>query len=41
MSNEVIAKIDSYFEDLPKSYFSDGLKKLEKLLEKCIEFKGD
>ena len=30
-----------YFKDLPKSYFLDGLKKLEKRLEKCIELKGD
>ena len=40
-SNEVIAQIDAHFEDLPKSYFLDGLKKLEKRLEKCIELKGD
>ena len=29
------------FENLPKSYFLDGLKKLEKRLEKYIELKGD
>ena len=41
-SNEkVIAETDAYFEDLQKSYFLDGLKKLEKRLEKCIELKGD
>ena len=40
-SNEVIAQTDAYFEDLPKSYVSDGLKKLEKRLEKCIELKED
>ncbi|XP_023217030.1 histone-lysine N-methyltransferase SETMAR-like [Centruroides sculpturatus] len=41
-SNEmVIAQTNAYFEDLPKSYFLDGLKKLEKRLEKCIELKGD
>ena len=28
-------------EILPKSYLLDGLKKLEKRLEKCIELKGD
>ena len=32
-SNEgVIAQRDVYFEDLPKSYFLDGLKKVEKRL---------
>ena len=35
-SNEVIAQTDAYFEDRPKSYFLDGLKKLEKRLEKYI-----
>ena len=40
-NEEVIAQTDAYFEDLPKSYFLDGLKKLEKRLEKCIELKGD
>ena len=37
---EVIAQTDAYFEDLPKSYFSDDSKKLEKRLEKHIELKG-
>ena len=42
MSNEdIIAKTDAYFETFPKSYFMDGLKKLEKRWEKCIELKGD
>ena len=41
LNEEVIAQIDDYFEDLPKSYFLDGSKKLEKRLEKCIELKGD
>ena len=40
-NKEVIAQADAYFEDLPKSYFLDGLKKLEKRLEKCIELKGN
>ena len=40
-NEEVIAQIDGYFEDLPKSYFLNGLKKLEKRLEKCTELKGD
>ena len=38
-NEEVIAQTDAYFEDLPKSYFLDGLKKLEKRLEKYIELK--
>ena len=38
---EVIAKTDAYFYDLPKSYFLDGLKTLEKRLSKCRELKGD
>ena len=37
MSNEVIAQTDSYYEDLPKSYILDDLKKLEKRLENCIK----
>ena len=40
-NQEVIAQTDAYFEDLPKSYFLDCLKKLQKRLEKCIELKGD
>ena len=40
-SNEVITQTDVYCKDLPKSYFSDGLKKLEKRLDKCIGLKGD
>ena len=41
-SNEkVITQTDAYFKDLPKSYFLEGFKKLEKRLEKCIELKED
>ena len=40
-NEEVIAQTDSNFKDLPKSYFLDGLRKLEKRLEKCIELNGD
>ena len=32
---------DAYFEDFPKFYFLDSLKKLERRFEKCIELKGD
>ena len=40
-NKEVIAQTDAYSENLSKSYFLDGLKKLEKCLEKCIVLKGD
>ena len=36
-SNKAIAQTDAYFEDLPKSYFLEGLKKLEKCLEKFVK----
>ena len=39
-NEEVIAQTDAYFEDLPKSYFLNDLRKLEKRLEECIELKG-
>jgi len=32
---------EGYFERLDKSYYSDGLKKLENRWLKCIELKGD
>lgn len=40
-NSEVIAETEAYFEGLEKSYFSDGIKKLEKRLMKCIELEGD
>ena len=40
-NEEVITKTNAYFEDLPKSYILDNLKKLEKRLGKSIELKGD
>jgi len=40
-NEEVMDRTNAYFEDLPKYYFSDGLKKLEKRLIKCIELQGD
>ena len=37
-SNEKIIDVtEAYFADLDKSYFSDGLKRLEHRLQKCIE----
>ena len=40
-NDEVIAATEAYFADLQKTYFSDGLKKLEHHWVKCIELKGD
>ena len=40
-SNEEVAATEAYFADLQKTYFSDGLKKLEHRWVKCIELKGD
>lgn len=40
-NEEVIAETKAYFEGFPKSYFLEGLKKLEYRWEKCIELKGD
>jgi [histone H3]-lysine36 N-dimethyltransferase SETMAR len=40
-NEEVIDRTNAYFEDLPKIYFSDGLKKIEKRLTRCIELQGD
>jgi histone-lysine N-methyltransferase SETMAR len=40
-NGEVIAATEAYFADLPKSYFLDGIKKLEYRWTKCIELKGD
>ncbi|KAG5334155.1 SETMR methyltransferase, partial [Acromyrmex heyeri] len=38
---QLITKTEAYFEGLNKSYYSDGLKKLENHWIKCIELKGD
>lgn len=35
-NKEVIAATEDYFAELPKTYFSDGLKKLENRWVKCI-----
>ena len=40
-NKEVIDETNAYFEELDKSYYSDGIKKLENRLTKCIELKGD
>ena len=40
-SVKVIAATEAYFADLEKTYFSDGLKKLELRWVKCIELKGE
>jgi len=40
-NEEVIAETEAYFAKFDKSYFLDGLKKLEYRWTKCIELKGD
>ena len=38
---EVIAETSVYFEDLDKSYYKDGIEKLEHRWIKCIILKED
>jgi histone-lysine N-methyltransferase SETMAR len=38
---ELIGETEAYFEGLEKSYFLEGIKKLENRWAKCIELKGD
>jgi len=38
---QLIAETEAYFEGLDKSYYSNGLKKLENHWIKCIELKED
>ena len=40
-NDEIISQTNTYFEDLEKSYFLEGMQKLEKLWTKCIELRGD
>ncbi|EGI63726.1 Histone-lysine N-methyltransferase SETMAR, partial [Acromyrmex echinatior] len=40
-SNEEVIAATEAFADLEKTYFLDGLKKLEHRWVKCIELKGD
>ena len=40
-NDEIISQTNTYFEELEKSYFLEGIQKLEKRLTKCIELKGD
>lgn len=40
-NDEVITATEAYFADREKSFFSNGLKRLEHRLEKCIELRGD
>lgn len=40
-NEEVIAATEAYFAEFDKSYFSEGLKKLEHRWAKCIDLKGD
>lgn len=39
-NDEVIAETSAYFADLPKSYYSDGIKRIESLWKRCIELEG-
>ena len=41
LNAEVIAEMNAYFEGLEKSYYTEGLEKLENRWSKCIELKGD
>lgn len=40
-NKEVITETNGYFESLEKTYYLEGIKKLEKRWTKCIELKGD
>lgn len=40
-NEEVIAKTNGYFADLDRSYYSEGIKKLQHRWTKCIGLKGD
>ena len=40
-NDEIIDQTNAHFKDLEKSYFFEGIQKLEKRRTKCIELKGD
>ena len=40
-NDEIISQTNTYFEDLEKSYFLEGIQKLERRRTKCIELKAD
>ena len=40
-NDEIISQTNTYFEDLEKAYFLEGIQKLEKRWTRCIELKGD
>lgn len=40
-NDEVIEAVNSYFEELDESYYSNGIKKLEHRYDKCITLLGD
>ena len=40
-NDEVMTETSHYFSELQQNYFSEGIKKLETRLEKCIALKGD
>ena len=39
--DEIVSQTNTYFEDLEKYYFLEGIQKLEKRWTKCIELKDD
>ena len=40
-NEEIIAAKNEYFEGFDKSYFLEGIKKLQYRYNKCIQLKGD
>ena len=40
-NDEIISQTNTCFEDHEKSYFLEGIQKLEQHWTKCIELKGD
>ena len=40
-NEEAINETNAYFEEFPKSYYLNGIKKLEDRCNKCLELNGD
>lgn len=40
-NEEIIEETNAYFEGLEKLYYTEGIEKLEKRWDKCIELEGD
>lgn len=41
LNAEIITEVNTYFEGLGESYYTEGIKQLEYRWSKCIELKGD